>query len=93
MKRGVVIVCVFFLMTLFAYGAQENVRKVTGKVLEITTSNIVIQKGKGKMEIARDSSTKVTGEPKIGEKVTVEYNTIAKSIVVQDTKAEKTGKK
>jgi hypothetical protein len=34
---------------------------------------IVVQKGKDRWEINRDAKTKVTGELKVGEEVTVTY--------------------
>ena len=54
--------------------------QVTGPVLELTDSKIVVQKGKEKWEIARTPDTKVTGDLKVGAKVTVEYTMAAKSI-------------
>ena len=54
--------------------------QVTGPVLELTDSKIVVQKGKEKWEITRTPDTKVTGELKVGAKVTVEYTMAAKSI-------------
>ena len=58
--------------------------QVTGPVLEVTDTKIVVQKGKEKWEIARDANTKVEGELKKGAKVTVEYNMTATSIAVKD---------
>ena len=54
--------------------------QVTGPVLELTDSKIVVQKGKEKWEIARTPDTKVNGDLKVGAKVTVEYTMAAKSI-------------
>ena len=54
--------------------------QVTGPVLEVTDSKIVVQKGKEKWELARDAGTKVTGSVKVGDKVTVEYRMTATSI-------------
>jgi len=64
--------------------------QVTGPVLEVTDTKIVVQKGKEKWELARTPDTKVTGELKVGAKVTVEYSMTAKSV---DVKAEKAGTK
>ena len=60
--------------------------QVTGPVLEVSDSKIVVQKGKEKWEIARTPDTKVTGDLKVGSKVTVEYSMTAKSV---DVKADK----
>jgi hypothetical protein len=47
---------------------------------------IAVQKGKDRWEMARDASTKVTGNLKVGSKVTIEYRMTATSVEV---KAEK----
>src|ERR1700757_99274 len=71
--------------------AQAKTYQVTGPVLEVSSDMIVVQKGKDRWEIARDSSTKVTGDLKVGAKVTIEYRMTATSVEV---KAEKeSGKK
>jgi len=64
--------------------------QVTGPVLEVTDTKIVVQKGKEKWELARTPETKVTGDLKAGSKVTIEYSMTAKSVEV---KAEKAGAK
>jgi cytochrome c1 len=60
--------------------------QVTGPVLEVSDSKIVVQKGKEKWEIARTPDTKITGDLKVGSKVTIEYSMTAKSV---DVKADK----
>lgn len=64
--------------------------QVTGPILEVTDSMIAVQKGKDRWEIARDSSTKASGEMKVGDKVTVHYTMTATSI---EAKADKGAKK
>ena len=46
--------------------AGSKTYQVTGPVLEMNDSMIAVQKGKDRWEIARDSSTKVTGDLKVG---------------------------
>jgi len=41
---------------------------------------IVVQKGKDKWEIAKDKDTKVTGDVKVGSKVTIMYTMKAATI-------------
>ena len=53
---------------------------MTGPVIEVSDSKIVVQKGKEKWEIARTPDTKVTGDLKVGSKVTIEYTMTAKSV-------------
>ena len=60
--------------------------QVTGPVLEVSNSKIVVQKGNEKWEIARTPDTKITGDLKVGSKVTIEYSMTAKSV---DVKADK----
>ena len=64
--------------------------QVTGPVLEMNDTSVTVQKGKEKWEIARDSSTKVTGDLKVGAKVTITYTMSATEVEV---KAEKAGAK
>jgi len=64
--------------------------QVTGPVLEVTDTKIVVQKGKEKWELARTPDTKVTGDLKVGTKVTIEYSMTAKSV---EAKADKAGAK
>ncbi|MEI6210702.1 MAG: hypothetical protein WCR06_03670 [bacterium] len=70
-----------------ARGLKVDKYQVTGPVVEVTDTRIVIQRDDGKWQIARDAATKVSGEIKVGEKVTVEYKMIAVDIEVKATKA------
>ncbi len=72
-----------------AFAAQTKTYQVTGPVLEVTADTITVQKGNEKWEIARTADTKVTGELKKGEKVTVEYRMTAASIEVKAEKKKK----
>jgi hypothetical protein len=57
--------------------------QATGPVVELTDSKIVIQKGNEKWEIARTANTQVTGELKVGAKVTIHYTMTATSVEVK----------
>ena len=73
----------------FAATAQAGSTKsyqVTGPVVEMTDSMIVVMKGKDRWEIARDASTKMQGDVKVGAKVTIMYTMTATEV---DAKAEK----
>jgi hypothetical protein len=48
---------------------------------------IVIQKGKDKWQMGRDAATKVTGDLKVGSKVTIEYT--MKAVTVEAKEAKK----
>jgi hypothetical protein len=56
---------------------------------------IAVQKGKDRWEVARDAGTKVTGDLKVGSKVTIKYRMVATTVDVKaaDTKAAAPKKK
>lgn len=87
MKRTLILASAFFLVSHLAMAYQ-----VTGPVEEVTDTKIVVQKGKEKWEIARDANTKVTGDVKKGDKVTVEYKMTATSIESKGSKGAEKGK-
>jgi ribosomal 50S subunit-recycling heat shock protein len=76
-----------------AFGVQDY--QVTGPVAEVNDSMIVVEKGakKERFEVARDSSTKMSGDVKVGDKVTVHYTMTAKDVEVKAAKGEKGTKK
>ena len=57
--------------------------QVTGPILELTDTKIVVQKGDEKWEVARTPETKVTGKLKVGAKVTIHYTMSAKTVEVK----------
>jgi hypothetical protein len=74
--------------------AEVKTYQVTGPVLDITATTITVQKGEEKWEVARDSKTKVTGELKVGAKVTIYYRLVAAEVEVKEAiDAKKDGKK
>ena len=73
--------------------APPKTYQVTGPILAITDDVITVQKGQEHWEIARDASVKVTGELKVGAKVTIEYRMTATSIEVKPATAATTAKK
>ena len=66
--------------------AAGKTYQVTGPVLEVNDSMIAVQKGKDRWEIARDASTKVNGELKVGAKVTITYTMTATEAEVKADK-------
>ena len=80
-KKFVCFIVVFcFALHGIALAAGGKTYQVTGPILEVTNDMIAVQKGKERWEIARSSDTKVTGDLKVGEKVTVMYTMSAASI-------------
>ena len=86
MKRYFIAVLAVLLVASFAFAAGVKTYQVTGPVLEVTPTTITVQKGKDKWEIARDNTTKVTGDLKVGSKVTIQYEMKAASIEVKEEK-------
>jgi|SRR6476661_3973210 hypothetical protein len=88
----------YFVAALLAGGAirgfsqSADSYQVTGPVLELTDKKIVVQKGKDKWELARDASTKVDGDLKVGSKVTIHYRMTAVHIEAKPDKASKSDK-
>ena len=69
--------------------AGAKTYQVTGPVLEVNDSMIAVQKGKDRWEINRDANTKVTGDVKVGDKVTVTYTMSATDVEVKAGKGAK----
>jgi hypothetical protein len=84
--KKVLLIAVFLVLSSFSLGygfAAVKTYQVTGPVLELRPDALVVQKGTEKWEIARDANTKVTGDLKVGAKVTIEYRMSAASIEVK----------
>jgi hypothetical protein len=84
-----VLLVISFLFAAAAWGMTAKTYQVTGPVLEVSNDMIAVQKGKDRWEIARDPSTKVTGTPKVGDKVTIEYRMTATAVEVKPSAASK----
>ncbi len=89
MKKMLLVVCAVLLVASLAFAGPPKTYQVTGPVLEVKDDLIVVQKGKDKWEIARGADTKVTGDLKVGSKVTIEYRMTAATVEVKDAKAAK----
>ncbi len=76
-------------LTLWAAGAGTKSYQVTGPVLDVTPTTVTVQKGNDKWELLRDQNTKVTGELKVGAKVTIFYRMVAEEIEVKQGKGKK----
>ncbi len=81
---------IVLLATSVAFAGPTKTYQVTGPVLEVKDDMVIVQKGKEKWEIAKDKDTKVTGDLKVGSKVTVMYTMKAATVEVKgEAKAEK----
>ena len=83
MKRIFAVMSALMLYAAVAVAGAPSSYQVTGPVLEVKDDMIVVQKGKEKWEIARDKDTKITGDLKVGAKVTIQYQMKATSIEVK----------
>ena len=72
--------------------AATKTYQVTGPVLEVRPDAIVVQKGSEKWEIARDASTKLPADVKVGSKVTIMYKMTATDVEVKPTTAKDSAK-
>ncbi len=89
MKKILVLVCAILFVASLAFAAGPKTYQVTGPVLELKDDVIVVQKGKDRWEVGRGAGTKVTGELKVGAKVTIEYTMTAATVEVKEAKAKK----
>ena len=86
MKRAVVLGLGLVLIGLCSAAVAAPAAKTyqwTGKVTDVTDTKILVQKGEEIWEIAKDSDTKVTGDVKVGAKVTVTYRMFATAVEVK----------
>ena len=63
--------------------ADDHSYQVTGPVLAVTDTSITVQKGKDPWTVSRDANTKVTGDLKVGSKVTIKYHMTADTVVAK----------
>ena len=90
MKRALIVVSVILIVAAFAFArAPKSDYQWTGSVLEADGDHLVVQKGDEKWEFAYDKDTKVTGDLKVGAKVTVKYLMKATSIEIKKEPAKK----
>ena len=86
MKKILIPTCAVLFVATVAFAAGPKTYQVTGPVLEVTADVIAVQKGKDRWEIGRDAATKITGDLKVGSKVTIEYTMKAATVEVKDAK-------
>jgi len=87
MKWIVLTYCALVLMIGSASAAASKTYQVTGPVVQVTDTSIVITKGTERWEIAKDAATKITGDLKVGSKVTIQYTMAAATVDVKPAAA------
>jgi hypothetical protein len=78
MKKLILTLAAATLLTTQLMAADAKTYQVTGPVLEVTDSYVVVQKGDDKWQLACDKAT--LGGAKVGDKVTIKYQMVAKSV-------------
>ena len=83
------------LAILSAFSAETaKTYQVTGPILELTDKAIIVQKGDERWEVARDEKTRIDGDLKVGNKVTIHYRMLAVSVEAKAAaKSEKSDSK
>jgi len=80
------IVAASFALSSLAQADAVKTYQVTGPILEMNDSMIVVEKNKERWEVARDASSKIPGDLKVGDKVTITYTMTAKSVEAKPAK-------
>ena len=76
------LIALFISGSVFA--AAEKTYQVTGPILEVTDSTIVVDKKGEKWEVSKDAAPVVHGELKKGAKVTIKYKMVATDIEAKE---------
>jgi hypothetical protein len=82
-----IVVAGSFALSSVSFAAGVKTYQVTGPIIEMNDTMIAVMKGKDRWEIARDSSAKVTGDLKVGGKVTITYTMAATEVEAKADKA------
>jgi hypothetical protein len=85
--RVLVPAVLLLIAPVFAHAAVDDFQ-VTGNVTEKTADSITVMKGKERFQIAIDKDTKMTGDVKVGGKVTIKYKMYASSIEAKEAAAK-----
>ena len=89
MKKPVLLAALAACQLLWAQAAfaDAKVYQVSGPIVEVSDKLIVIQKGDARWELDRVADTKIVGELKVGQKVTVYYRMQATKVEPKATKS------
>ena len=63
--------------------ADDHSYQVTGPVTAVTPTSITVTKKGAPWTVSRDANTKVTGDLKVGSKVTIGYHMTADTVAVK----------
>ena len=85
---GALILGTFLCSASTSHAADAKTYQVTGPIVALTPTTITVQKGDEQWEIGRAKSTKVSGNLKVGSKVTVYYSMVASEVEVKEAKSD-----
>jgi hypothetical protein len=79
------VLAVVFVLTFLAGSAlaDDHNYQVTGPVLAVSPTSITVKKGSSPWTVSRDAGTQVTGDLKVGSKVTIKYHMVADTVVAK----------
>jgi hypothetical protein len=80
--------CATLLLASATAIAADKTYQVTGPVLEVSPTAITVKKGEETWQISRDGSTKISGDIKVGAKVTIYYKMVATEVEVKSAKGD-----
>jgi hypothetical protein len=63
--------------------ADDHNYQVTGPVLAVSPTSITVKKGSAPWTVSRDANTQVTGDLKVGAKVTIKYHMVADTVAAK----------
>jgi hypothetical protein len=84
MKTIILTLAIIAVATFGIHAAETKTYQVTGPVLEVTATTITVQKGNDKWQMTCDAAT--AGKAKVGDKVTIQYEMVAKAVEVKAPK-------
>lgn len=84
-NMSAVVVAAMMLVAGLAWAGEKSYQ-VTGPVVELTDKAITVQKGDEKWVVNRTADTKVSGDLKVGAKVTIKYTMTATDVEVKTDK-------
>ena len=85
MKKIILTIAIVAVVGFRLMAEDAKSYQVTGPVIEVKDTYIVVQKGDQKWQIALDAATK-GDKPKVGDKVTIYYKMTATEIEVKPAK-------
>jgi hypothetical protein len=87
MSRFLPALALAITLTLTPLAHAAKTYQVTGTITKLTDKIITLEKSDGeKWELDRDDQTKITGNLKVGAKVTIEYKMTATKVEVKPSK-------